>query len=218
VVHLASGAAARIPRRYRGRDIVAWFVDTGFFDQAVDTLPSPKARLLGNPQASGRNGGHDLNLHQFARDGIRLYGRLHGARDGRVFFAPDLKENLAKTDRIETDLIAMIDQYIERNAIDAPRETLPNLQDGYAVASIDSLDLQAEHIQTVIWAMGYTADYNLIQFPVSDADGFPLQHGGASDHPGLYFVGTHWLTKRKSAILFGVSEDAEYVAGRIAKK
>ena len=76
-------------------------MNTGFFDQTVDKLPSPKARFAGNPQATGRDGGHSINLHQYARDGVKLLGRIRGAQDGKVMFAPDLKENLAKVDKAE---------------------------------------------------------------------------------------------------------------------
>jgi putative flavoprotein involved in K+ transport len=34
--------------------------------------------------------------------------------------------------------------------------------------------------------------------------------------PGLYFVGVHFLRKRKSSLLIGVGEDAAIVAGGIA--
>ena len=142
-VYLCTGTAARVPRRYRGKDIVTWLADTGFFDQTVDKLPSPKARFAGNPQATGKNGGHSISLHQYARDGVKLLGHIAGAQDGKVMFAPDLKENLAKVDKAEKDIIAMIDKYIEANGIDAPQEILPDLQDGYAVEVITELDLKA---------------------------------------------------------------------------
>jgi|GEM_PF-2910966 len=34
---------------------------------------------------------------------------------------------------------------------------------------------------------------------------------------GLYFVGMHWLSSRKSAILLGVNEDAEHVVAEMTK-
>jgi putative flavoprotein involved in K+ transport len=36
--------------------------------------------------------------------------------------------------------------------------------------------------------------------------------------PGLYFIGTHFLRKRKSSTLFGMGEDAEIVARTIAER
>jgi len=216
-IYLSTGTAPRVPRRYRGRDIVAWLVDTGFMDQTVDKLPSPKARLAGNPQASGKNGGHSLNLHQCARDGIKLLGHISGAQGGKVMFKPDLKENLAKTDKSEKDIIAMIDRYIETNGINAPLENLPDLQDGYSVEVITELDLKVANINTIIWAMGYTADYSLVKLPITDEDGFPIQQRGIARYPDLYFVGMHWLTKRKSAILIGVNEDVEHIIAEMTR-
>jgi putative flavoprotein involved in K+ transport len=216
-VYLCTGTAPRVPRRYRGRDIVVWLADTGFFDQTVDKLPSPKARLGGNPQATGKDGGHSVNLHQFMRDGVTLLGHIAGARDGKVMFKPDLKENLAKVDKAEKDIVAMIDKYIEANGVNAPQETPPDLQDGYSAEVITELDLKAAGINTIIWAMGYIADYSLVKLPITDEDGFPIQQRGVTQYPGLYFVGTNWLHKRKSTILLGVNEDVEHIIAEMTK-
>jgi len=217
VIYLCTGTAPRVPRRYRGRDIFSWLVDTGFIDQTIDKLPSPKARLGGNPQVSGKNGGHSLNLHQFARDGIKLFGHIAGAQNGKVMFSPDLKENLAKVDKAEKDITGMIDKYIETNGINSPQETLPNLQDGYSAEVITELDLKATNINTIIWAMGYTSDYSLVKLPITDEDGFPIQQRGITQYPGLYFVGMNWLNKRKSAILIGVNEDVEHIVAEMTR-
>ncbi len=211
VVYLCTGTAPRVPRRYRGRDIFTWLLDTGFFDQTPDKLPSPKARFAGNPQVSGKNGGHSLNLHQFARDGVTLLGHIAGAQDGQVLLKPDLKENLARVDKAEKDIIGMIDKYIEANGINAPQKTLPDLQDGYSAEVITELDLKAADINSIIWAMGYTFDYGLVKLPITDEDGFPIQQGGVTQYPGLYFVGMNWLSKRKSVTLLGVNEDVEHI-------
>jgi putative flavoprotein involved in K+ transport len=170
VVYLCTGTAPRVPRRYRGKDIVAWLLDIGFFDQTVETLPSPKARLIGNPQVSGKNDGHSLNLHQFASDGVKLLGHIAGAQDGKVMFLPDLKENLTKVDKAEKDIIGRIDRHIEANGINIPQETLPDLLDGYSTEVITELDLKSANINTIIWAMGYSADYSLVKLPLTDED------------------------------------------------
>jgi putative flavoprotein involved in K+ transport len=132
-------------------------------------------------------------------------------------FRPDLKENLAKVDKAEKDIIAMIDKYIEANGINAPQETLPDLQDGFSTEVITELDLKAANINTIIWAMGYIADYSLVKLPITDEDGFPLQQRGVTQYPGLYFVGTNWLNKRKSTILLGVNEDVEHIIAEMKK-
>lgn len=210
-VYLATGFTPRVPRRYRGRDVFAWLQDTGFVSQSLDTLPSPKARLIGNPHLSGKDGGHSLNLHQFVRDGVTLLGHILGVQNGNLTFKPDLKENLAKTDKAEKDIVATIDKYIEENGINAPQEILSDLQDGYSVEVLTELDLKAANINTIIWAMGYSADYSFVKLPLTDEDGFPVQKRGVTKYPGLYFIGINWLSTRKSAILLGVNEDVKYI-------
>jgi putative flavoprotein involved in K+ transport len=217
MVHLCVGSAGRAPRRYRGRDVFSWLYQLGFFDRTVDKLPSPRAKFAGNPHLSGRDGGHTLNLHQFARDGVHLLGRLTGANGGHILLADDLKENLAKADKFEADLVKMIDDYIWKNGLDLPTESLPNLTDGYAVEELRELDLAAGGITSIIWALGYDFDFSLVRLPVTDADGYPVQERGVTEYPGLYFIGMPWLHKYKSGLLVGVAEDAAYIAAHIAK-
>lgn len=216
-VYLCTGGAGRVPRRYRGREIFYLLRDTGFLDLTPDKLPSLKVRLGGNPHCSGKNGGHSLNLHQYARDGVHLLGHIAGTQAGKVLLKPDLKENLAKADKAEKDITGMIDRYIEAKGVSAPRETLPDLQDGYAVDVITELDLKAAGINTIIWAMGYKSDFSLVKLPITDEDGFPIQKGGVTQYPGLYFVGMNWLSKRKSVTLWGVNEDAKSIIANITK-
>jgi putative flavoprotein involved in K+ transport len=205
-----------VPRRYRGRDGTKWLHQLGFFDRTVDKLPSPKAKFAGNPHVSGKAGGHTLNLHQFAHDGVTLLGRIMNAQGSTIMLAPDLKESLARIDKFEADLVKTIDEYIAANKLDAPTETLPQLRDGYALETITTLDLAASGITSLIWALGYTCDFHWVHLPVLDADGYPIQQRGVTAFPGLYFVGLHWLHTSKSALLFGVGDDAAYIAAHLA--
>ena len=119
-VYLSTSSAGRAPRRYRGKDTVEWLMRLGFFDLTPDTLPVP-AETFVPPHLSGTNGGHTINLHQFARDGVILLGHVRGVEGHRVFFAPDLYENLGKADGFEMFGKQMIDGFIEANGIDAPQ-------------------------------------------------------------------------------------------------
>jgi putative flavoprotein involved in K+ transport len=215
-VYLCVGSAGRVPRRYRGRDIFDWLKQAGFFDRTVDKLPSQKAKFLGNPHLSGRDGGHTINLHQFVRDGVQLLGRINAGNNNKIMLAGDLHESLAKVDKFEADVIKLIDEFIAKNKIDAPSESLPDLRDGYAVEEIRELDLSSKGINTVIWAQGYAFDFSMVKLPIADKDGYPIQKRGVTDYPGLYFVGMPWLHKYKSGLLAGVGEDAAYVASHIA--
>ena len=217
-VYLCMGSAGRAPRRYRGKDIYKWMYLSGFLDRTVDKLPSPKAKFAANPHLSGRDGGHSINLHQFARDGVTLLGRFQGGQDFKVQLAADLKENLAKVDKFEAEIVKQVDDFIAQSGLEAPPESLPALQDGYAAEEITELDLRAAGIQTIIWAMGYRFDFNLVKLPIFDSEGYPVQQRGVTDYPGLFFVGLPWLSKFKSGLLVGMGEDAEFIASAIAAR
>jgi putative flavoprotein involved in K+ transport len=217
-VYLCVGNAARVPRHYRGKDIYEWMNLSGFIDRTVDRLPSPKARFAANPQVSGRDGGHALNLHKFARDGVVLVGHLQGGRDHKIWLAPDLKESLAKTDKAEVEFIKLIDVYIAQSGMNAPSESLPEMRDGYESREFTELDLQSAGVTSLIWAMGYLFDFNFVRLPIFDSDGYPFQYRGVTDYPGLYFVGLPWLFKQKSGHLFGVGEDADFIASEIDRR
>ena len=215
-VYLCVGGAGRVPRKYRGKDIYEWMHRFGYLDRKVEMLRSPEERFAPLQHVSGANGGHTLNLHQFARDGVSLLGRLVGGGGNYLRLAGDLKKNLAQADKIETDLIKLIDERIVLERIDVPRERLPVLRDGFNCEETLDLDLRASGIKTIIWANGYSFDYRLVRFPVTDRFGFPIQKRGVTTYPGLFFVGMPWLYKQKSGTFLGVGEDAEYIAGVIA--
>jgi putative flavoprotein involved in K+ transport len=214
-VYLCVGRAGRVPRRYRGKDSNWWSDRMGLYDQTVDKLPSPKAKFFGKPMISGTKGGHTLNLHQFARDGVTLLGHLQGINGHKLVLAPDLMENLAKADQFEADFVKAVDSYIARTNLDSPEEQLPTLRDGFDVDVLAELDLTSAGITNVIWATSYRFDFSLVKLPVLDSDGYPVQQRGVTASPGLYFVGLPWIYNAKSGLLYGVEQDATYVATQI---
>jgi len=216
--YLSVGSAGRVPRRYRGRDINDWFTRLGLFDTEVEELESPREKFAYHPQISGKNGGHSLNLHQFARDGVVLLGHVRDVREGKLILAPDLHETLEKVDQFEISALQKINDYIDRAALESPMESIPELYDGYSQELITALDLSACGISTVIWATGYLFDYSLVKLPVVDEDGYPIQKRGVTRFDGLYFLGMPWLHNRRSGILFGVGDDAAYLAKHIVAR
>jgi len=70
----------------------------------------------------------------------------------------------------------------------------------------------------VIWATGYSFDFSIVKLPVVDGDGFPIQTRGVTAYPGLFFVGLPWLHTAKSGLIYGVGEDARFIADRIAER
>ena len=88
----------------------------------------------------------------------------------------------------------------------------------FACVAPDRVDLA--RVGTVVFTAGFRPDYkSWVQFDAFDEMGFPLHQDGASTvAPGLYFMGVHFLRKRKSSLLMGVGEDAAIVAGQIASR
>lgn len=217
-VYLSVGSTGRLPRRYRGKDATWWFVQAGQFDQVFDANTPPQVRFGGAPQLSGTRGGHSLNLHQFARDGVQLLGHVATLQGNKVFLAPDLKDSLERVDAFERQALQRIDMLIAKKGLPYPPEEIPVLTDGYQSEIITCLDLKQDGITNVIWATGYLYDYSLVKAPVFDGRGYPRQTRGVTDCPGLYFLGLHGLYKAKSGFLYGIGEDAAYLAETILLK
>ena len=215
-VYLSVSGAGRLPRRYRGKDVTWWFDEMGIADRTVDLLPSPAAKFAGSAHGTGKDGGHTINLHQFARDGVVLLGHIQSVQEDRIVLAPDLKESLANADKLEVDIVKQVDEYIEKIGLDAPIETIPELRDGYEAELILEVDLKSVGITSVIWATGYKFDFSLVKLPAFDEDGYPVQKRGVTEYPGLYFVGLPFLHTLKSGLLFGVGDDAAHVVSAIA--
>lgn len=214
---LATSGAGRVPRRYRGKDIVEWLMLTGFFGITPERLPVPKVQFVA-PHLSGRDGGRTLNLHRFARDGVTLLGRLQGADGAAVTFAPNLHDNLAKGDQFEAQALRMVDDYVQATGMDAPEESVARLDDGFAQPAISRLDLRAEGITSIIWATGFRHDYQIVRAPVFAADGFPVQERGMTAHPGLTFVGMPWMPSLQTGNLIGVADAAAHVVNAIVAR
>jgi putative flavoprotein involved in K+ transport len=126
--------------------------------------------------------------------------------------AQDLKENLAKADKFEADFVKSVDEYIAKNGMDVPEETLPKLREGYDAEDVRELSLKDANITSVIWATGYRFDFSMVRLPVFDSDGFPVQKRGVTVYPGLYFVRLPWLYNAKSGLLFGTDQDTAHIA------
>jgi putative flavoprotein involved in K+ transport len=215
-VFLSTGRAGRAPRRYREKDIIEWLELMGFFHLTPEQLPPGMGKFDGIPHLTGRDGGHTINLHKFAQDGITLLGHVRGAKDNTILVAPDLYNNLETADTFEREVTGMIDGYIEAHSLEGPAEVLEQLRNGYSQEIITELDLNQQGVSTIIWAVGYSFDYNIIKLPVFDQDGFPIQSSGVTKYRGLYFAGIPWMPSERTGFLLGVGESASHIASQIA--
>jgi putative flavoprotein involved in K+ transport len=215
-VYLAAGRCPWLPRRYRGRELMHWMVETGLADQTVDTLPSPAARLLCNVPVSGNDGGHDCNPRWLAQRGATLLGRLEGLDGWKLKIGGGLEESLAIGDEFVAAYRKRVDDYVRAQGLHTPDPEPADPRD--PISSPSELDLRQAGVGTMIWANGFRPEYRWIEGLELDQQGWPVHQRGVSRLPGLYFVGMHWLHKRKSALFLGVGEDAEHVVERIAER
>jgi putative flavoprotein involved in K+ transport len=211
-VFLACGRAPWMPRRLEGRDLIWWSRVSGWLDRTIDKLPSPQARLMSNPQATGHDGGRDLHYRTLHARGIELLGRYVRAEGSKVYFADDLAASVDFGDARLMDMLNAFEAYCRAIGRQAPAFEMP---EQLRLKTRTELDVAREGITTVIWTSGYRPDYGWIKLPVFDDMGFPVQRDGCSNIQGLYFMGVTWMRKQKSPILYGVGEDAEVVAQHI---
>ena len=215
-VFLACGRASWFPRRLGDRDLAWWALETGFLDAPLSSLPSPAARLAANVQASGVGGGHDLHYRTLQKMGVTLLGHFLGAEGRHAHFAPDLGESVAWGDERHAQLMDLVRKLVAERGLPPPEIPEPE-----PLKTDAPEELNLTGFAAVVFAGGFRPDYeSWVRIPGAfDELGFPVHEEGASTvAAGLYFVGVHFLRKRKSSLLGGVGEDATIVARQIATR
>lgn len=214
-VHLAVGTAPRSPRRYRGREVTDWLTESGYYAIPIDQHPQGEAvRDKTNHYLSGRDGGKEIDLRQFALEGMRLYGRLKDIVGTTVRFEPDLRKNLDAADASYLNIRAAVDRYIVQAGIEAPVEAAYTpvwMPDSDPV----ELDFAQTNITSVIWSIGFGVDYRWAELPLFDGRGHPVHKRGVSAMRGVYFLGLPWQNTWGSGRFADVGADAEYLLGHL---
>jgi putative flavoprotein involved in K+ transport len=212
-VVLACGRVHWAPRRLGELDLMWWLLESGSLDETVADLPSPSARLLANVLATGHAGGHDINFRTLQKLGVTLVGHFLGADGRRATFATDLADAIAWQDERFDRLMDRFRELAAARGITI-EAIEPEPFDAEAPVELDLSDFGA-----VVFTSGFRPDYaSWVHVPGAfDDDGFPIHHECASTvATGLYFVGSHFLRKRKSSLLLGVGEDAAIAAAGVA--
>lgn len=216
-VLLAVGSHTRLPRVYRGRDVLAWMSALGTLDRERDTLPDP-AVTPHEPsmQLVGRDEPREMDLATLQSRGVRLAGRLAAADGHRVRFAEDLHRTTRDADRRLTRLLRRVDAVAD--AADAPPAESPRPTAAGVAGAPTTADLRTEGIRSVVWATGYRRPMPWLHVPVLTPAGEVRQRAGRTPVPGLWVVGAAWQTRRSSAMLDGVRHDAALVVDAIADR
>ncbi len=214
-VHLAVGDAPRCARFYRGRDVVDWLADMNYYDMPVHEHPLREGvRDNTNHYVTGRDGGRDIDLRQFARDGMKLYGLLSSLNEGTLQFEPTLADALDRADQVYNGINAAIDKHIAERGLSAPPASVyqPVWQ---PEGDHTRLDLAAAGITSVVWCIGFQPDFKWLDAPVFNGRGQPVHTRGVTHQSGLYFLGLPWLYTWGSGRFSGVARDALYLAEQI---
>ncbi|MBY8977123.1 NAD(P)-binding domain-containing protein [Rhodobacteraceae bacterium NNCM2] len=214
-VYLSVGPHDRPPRRYRDRDNVWWLGVLGKWDAAAMEPGMEHVTIA----VSGAGGGHTVDFRRLAEEGMTIVGMTRLFSDGVLHFAPDLAENLARGDANYLSVLDEADAYIARNGLDLPEEPEARIiaPDPDCVRNpVLELDLAAAGISTIIWATGFSVDYNWLKVDTFDERGRPIHQRGVSMEPGVYFLGLPWQSRRGSSFIWGVWHDAKFVADHIA--
>jgi putative flavoprotein involved in K+ transport len=214
-VLLATGPSPRCARFYRGKDVVTWLAEMGYYEMPVDQHPLREGvRDNTNHYVTGRDGGRDIDLRRFAQQGMQLFGRLVGYDEGALRFEPNLREHLDEADRIYNGINASIDRWIEQQGIAAPPPSLysPVWQPD---CEREAANLRESGVSSVLWCIGFRPDFGWLDAPVFDGHGDPLHRRGVTTQPGLYFIGLPWLHTWGSGRFSAVSADAAFLAEQI---
>ncbi|MGA0533261.1 MSMEG_0569 family flavin-dependent oxidoreductase [Hansschlegelia sp. KR7-227] len=217
-VHLAVGHAPRCARFYRGRDVVAWLADMGYYEMTVNEHPLREGvRDNTNHYVTGRDGGRDIDLRRFAKEGMELYGALEGFEAGALRFRGDLAASLDSADKTYNGINAAIDKHIAENGIEAPPASVYEPVWRPAEERL-TLDIAAAGIRAVLWCIGFRPNFRWLDAPVFNGAGAPIHERGVTGEPGVSFIGLPWLNTWGSGRFGAVGRDAEYVVDRIAER
>ncbi len=218
-VILAVGEHVRLPRVYRGRDVLWWMDASGVWDQRYDEVDDlTRARRLPSPQLVGTPERSTLDLNALTALGVELVGRLATVRDGCALFSGGLRNVCSLADLKMRRLLAGFDEWARTTGraveVGPPEEYVPTV---VADSTRLRLDLRGGEVGTVVWATGFRPDYGWLDVPVVDEKGRLRHEGGVLDSPGLYALGLPLLRRRRSTFLSGIEDDARAVIDHLAR-
>jgi putative flavoprotein involved in K+ transport len=217
-VTLSVGEHVRLPRVYRGRDVLWWMDASGVWDQPYDEVDDlTRARRLPSPQLVGTPERATLDLNALTALGVELVGKWAVLRDGRALFSGGLRNVFSLADLKMNRLLDTFDEWAltsGRDAeFDAPERFAPTVPPDSARLQVD---LRSGEIRAVVWATGFRPDYGWLDVPVVDDKGHLRHDGGVVDSPGLYALGLPVLRRRKSTFIHGIEDDAREVIDHLA--
>jgi putative flavoprotein involved in K+ transport len=210
-VTLSVGEHVRLPRLYRGQDVMWWLDRTGVLNERYDEVDDlVRARNLSSPQLVGTPERRTLDLNALTDQGIRLVGRLAGVSEGKAQLSGSLRNKCNLADLKLGRLLDTFDEWAFEEGVDseldAPHRPAPTRVE---TSPPLLMDLTSSEIATIVWATGFRPDYSWLHARVLDRRG-RLRHdaGVVTNAPGLYRIGLNLLRRRKSSFIHGAEDDA----------
>jgi putative flavoprotein involved in K+ transport len=218
-VILCVGEHIRLPRTYRGKDVLWWMENAGVWSERYDEIEDlERARRLPSPQLIGSPARATLNVGTLHSAGVEIVGRLAMVRDGQALFSGGLANQLALADLKLGRLLDTFDEWAQRSPHGAEFEPPERFDPISVPVPRLSLDLRSGEIRSIVWATGFRPDHAWLKLPVFDRKG-QLRHDGGVvvSAPGVYAMGLPVLRRRKSTFITGAAEDANDVVAHLAQ-
>jgi putative flavoprotein involved in K+ transport len=213
-VILATSPVGRVPIPYRGRHILEWAFDSGWFDERPWDLPRSSTMRAQLPIFAP--GGRALSLQGLAQAGATLTGRLIAVDSKQIRFDGSAAANVAASNEFAARVKAMVDEYISRAALKAPTA---EPDDADVPVDLDfPATLDFAEIESVVWCTGFAGDFSWLDPALVKADGKPWHSGCAAAQAGIWYIGLPWLTHRGSGAFLGFPRDAATVAAAVAAR
>ena len=189
---LSVGEHVRLPRTYRGRDVLWWMDASGVWDQRYNEVEDlTRARRLPSPQLVGTPERTALDLNALTAIGVELVGRWGAVRDGRALLSGGLRNVFSLADLKMNRLLDAFDEWALTSGRDAqfvaPERPAPT---GVPASTRLQLDLGSGEIRSIVWATGFRPDYGWLDVPALDAKGQLRHEGGVGRQPGPVFAGS----------------------------
>jgi putative flavoprotein involved in K+ transport len=221
-VTLSVGEHVRLPRMYRGRDVLWWMDRAGVWDQRYDEIDDlTRARRLPSPQLVGTAERATLDLNALADIDVQIVGRLSAVRDGRALLSGGLRNLFSLADLKLERLLDTFDEWAQTHSseddVAAPERFAPTR---VPESPRLQLDLRGGEFRSIVWATGFRPDYGWLHVPAVDEKRHLRHDGGVVESPGMYALGLPVLRRRKSTFIHGIEDDAreviEHLAGYLA--
>ncbi len=220
-VTLAVGNHLRLPRRYRGADIMTWMHLIQAFDVPYDQVDDiERARRLPSLALMGHRRALDLDLNSLQDIGVQVVGRLAAISDGTAWFSGSLANSCTSADLKLNRLLDRIDEWAGEAGFDEVAHP-PRRPEKTRIDPSPALrrDLSRGSVGSIVWATGFRPDHSWLKLPVFDRKG-RIQHDGGVVGDGLYVMGLPYLRTARSVHIDGAQRDARvlsrHISGRLS--